>query len=666
MPNILTTEETTTSIAALSNVKYDYKYPKGLDLDPHGSADSLHGKILTRVMRHARESQAAMENRYGAWRDIDKVLSAYITPKEKRDAKGLGDATQPIIIPTSFATLQTLLTYMVAAFLQDPYFRYTGVGPEDTIGAMLMTQVVSVQAHKFKMGLNLHTLWRDAFSYGLGAMAISWHKHMGYRRKSIVSEFPSFTGMFNEIRTRVTRSGLVVLYEGSELFNIDPYLFFPDPTVAAQDVQKGSYVGWLDRSNLTNLLEFEEEPGSDYFNVKYVKHIDGTSIHSKNIRGASTLSSQGIPRQQRAEFYQKDLIRPVDIVHMYINLIPSDWGLGKEDYPRKWWFAVAGDNVVIGAKALGLDHNMYPIVVASPDYDGYSVAPVSRMEIGYGTQHIIDWMFDSHIKNVRKALNDMFIVDPFSVNIKDIQNPAPGKIIRTRRANWGKGVQNLVEQLKVTDVTSNHMRDASILTDIHNKATGATDIIQGIMRQGGERRSATEAKGAQQAALSKLEKDAKIMAMQYHGDTGYMLAAHTQQLMSKDTYVEIIGEMEQELMAERGRSIQDNKARVRPRDIMIDYDLMPADGTIPGREPVDSWIEIFRIVHDSPILNTKFDIGRMFMHIARQLGARNVQDFLKKGGGFKADVQPDEQVAEAVQNGNAVPVGGNIGDSFGI
>ena len=153
------------------------------------------------------------------------------------------------------------------------------------------------------------------------------------------------------------------------------------------------------------------------------------------------------------------------------------------------------------------------------------------------------------------------------------------------------------------------MTDISLMADIHNKAMGTTDAVSGIMRSGGERRSATEARGAQQGALSKLEKLAKVMAMQYHGDLGYMLASHTQQLMTNDQYVEIIGEYEQELIREHGIDVKNGRVRVSPKDLILDYDVIPSDGTIPGRESPDSWIELFRIVHESPILAEQFDIG---------------------------------------------------------
>ena len=641
-----------TVMGTIPNVDFGYKYPKKLDLRPQSE---LHGKIIAQVRRRAQDSFESIQPRYESWQRIDKVLSTFVSKQEIRNAKTMGDQTMPIIIPTSFATLETLLTYMTAAFLQDPYYKYKGTGPEDSMGAELLQHVINVQAHKMKHGLNLHTLWRDAFSYGFGAISVSWHKHMGYRRRKAKKSRLSFTGLFDTQSTAISKVW-TTLYEGNRLNNIDPYFYLPDPSVAVQDVQRGEYVGWVDRISLTDLLSMEEEPGSLFFNAKYVKGIDGrTSLyrHAYTTNQSYGTDNTNLPRHSRRDFNRRDISRPVDLTYMYINLIPKDWGLGKEEYPRKWMFTVAGDAIVIAAQPLNLDHNMYPVVVAAPDYDGYSVAPISRMEIGYGTQHIIDWMFSSHIANVRKIINDTLIVDPFLLNMNDFKTGQPGGIIRTRRANWGKGTSNLIEQLKVTDVTRGHMADAAILTDIHNKSTGATDIISGVMRSGGERRSATEARGASQAALSKLEKAARIMSMQYHGDLAYMNAAHTQQLMSEDVFVEIIGELSEELLKERGMETANGNVRVAPMDMILDYDVIPNDGTIPGKEPPDVWVELFRIIHDSPIVGQQFDIPKVFAHVARQLGAKNIQEFIKKGGNVQAQVVPDDQALEAAETTGA-------------
>ncbi len=647
MPYVLDDPSSVTSLKGdLLHVDYGYKYPYGLNLKP---GSELHQKILNAVNQRALDGWRAMEDRHSSWQEIDRVLTAYVPPKEKRKAKEKGDKTVPVVIPTSYATLDTLLTYMTAVFLQTPYFKYSGVGPEDTVGTMLLEQLISFQAIRAKMGVNLHTLWRDAFSYGFGAVTPYWGEHRGWTREKVTTPNLSITGMFRREKVKSRRVS-TVLYEGNYLRNIDPYLYLPDPSVAIQDVQDGEFVGWIDITNRIKILEEEQAEESFYFNAKYLKHVTG---RSSLVRGKS---SSAPPRTGRQEVTaHMTSAQTVDRIFMYVNLIPKEWKLGKSEYPEKWLFVVASDKVVLAAQKLGLDHNMFPVAIAAPDYDGYSVNPISRLEIGYGLQELVDWFLHSHVANVRKAINDMLIVDPFLVNMKSLRDPEPGKLITTRRANWGKGVEGVVAQLKVTDVTARHMNDIEFLTDIHNRSSGTPENIQGMMRSGGERRSATEARDTRQSALSKLEKAAVIMDIQYRQDLSMMLASHTQQFMSQERYVQIVGEREQELMKEHGRDIDSEGRTVAgPLDLLTHFDVLPGDGTIPGREPADLWIQLWQVAATNPEVAQRLDMVRIFQHAARQLGAKNVHDFVRKGGNVDAQITPDEDVMQQAEAGNLV------------
>ena len=148
---------------------------------------------------------------------------------------------------------------------------------------------------------------------------------------------------------------------------------------------------------------------------------------------------------------------------MYIDLIPKDWELSNNEYPEKWLFEVAADSIVIGAMKIEQNHGMYPVANASPDFDGYTPTPMSRLEVLYGLQHTMDWLFNSHIANVRKAINDMLVIDPWMVNINDVKDPKAGKLIRLRRPAWGKGkVSDYISQLISCIVTGKQIGRAHV------------------------------------------------------------------------------------------------------------------------------------------------------------------------------------------------------------
>ncbi len=649
MPITIHNESSRTQIdsGSIADADFSYKYPRKLDLRPDSE---LHGDIVDKVLQNAQEAHDSISQRYDVWREIQKTLTVFVSPSVKQEALAAGDQTVPVIVPSSYAILETILTFMVAAFIQEPVFRYDPVGPEDTIGAALLELIVQTQVEKAKMGLNLHTQWRDGLAYGLGPVSPYWDVKHGKRRR---------TKTLKDETTGVEQEEIVaeeaILYEGNALNSIDPFLYLPDPTVAAQDIQKGRYVGWVYGDNKLSLLSEELEDDSGLFNVKYLRFITGQSRYMSGSRDSEDRAATNVPHTE----YKTSMDSPVDLLVQYVTLIPEDWKLGSGQKPEKWRFMVAGDSILVSAQPLDLDHNMYPVGVVAPDYDGYSATPISRVEVSLGMQNIVDWLFNSHIANVRKAVNDTLIVDPSLINMNDVRHPKPGGIIRTRRANWGKGVQNAIEQLKVSDITQGNMRDIQFILNQLKEDTSAVDVISGVVREGGERRSATEFRDARTSALSKISKTVIVMALQSMQDLGFMFASQTQQLMSEPMKVKLTGRWETDLRLEYG---DQQNALVDPRDIMVDTDVVVKSGTIPGSEPVELWIQLLQTIGANPQLSAEYDIGRILMHIARQLGATNARDFIRVQGqpGQQQQIQPEVQsttkVLDQVQAGNLVPV----------
>lgn len=615
----------------------NYKYPSGLDLRP---GSSLHEKIKSAVLDRARESYDIIKRRHPDWKKTDETLTAYIKPDLKESELKATDPRRPIsiVVPYSYATLETLLTYLTSAFLDLPIFKYEAVADEGAIGAIMLEKVIEQQCLRYAIGLNLHTQFRDSLSYGFGVGAPVWTQTFGWRTERQPGG--------GKIRYQDLR------FEGNEIINIDPYLCLPDPNVPIHELQRGEFFGWYERTSYIALLE-QESSDSDMFNVKFLKDQDGRSI---TLNGGSDQSG----RETRyggatSSFGLRIITRPIDRINMYVNLIPSEWGLGNKDYPEKWFFSLAGDQFVIQAKPLGLDHDMFPVVPCAPDYDGYSVTPISRMELIYGLQGVLDFLFNSHVTNIRKAINDMLIVDPFLINMADLENPEPGKLIRMRKAAWGRGVEHAVQQLAVTDITKNHMNDAMMTIDFIQRTSGGVDSLMGIMRSSGERRSATEARDSRMSALSRLAKAAKISSMMTMQNYAYMFASHTQQLMDKDTYVNTSGRHQQMLMEEY--YVSEKNIKVTPYDLNIDYDVVPHDGTVEVGEHVEMWTQLFQILSTQPAIGMGFDMVRIFKHIARMGGAKNINEFVRKGGSFDIKTAQDQSVQSEVQKGNLTPIG---------
>ena len=641
--------ETTHGLSIGKN--HGYEYPDGVNLRPDSK---LHEKIITRVMNRARASKDAMSSRHATWNKIDEMLTAYIPTSDAEKAVKQKDSTKPIsiIVPYSYANLETILAYQTKAFLGSPIYQYEGVGPEDIIGAKLLEIVVNQQARRYKHMLALHTGFRDGLAYGLHASYVPWDTKRG--KKVVRSETPIYDSTGAQVNTKKDKQNIdAILFEGNKIKNIDPYKYLPDVDVSAERVQDGEYVGWFEDDNINKLISEENQGG--IFNVKYLKDRLGNtasqsifSVDNSKRDKFSIRSSDGLTKEKKNK---------VILVHMYIDIVPREWGLpGSESNkggknPEKYFFLIGNDSIVLDARPLGLNHNMFPVAINAPDYDGYSVSPISRLEMSYGLQEVLNWVFNSHIANVRKSINDMFLVDPSLINMEDMANPEAGKLIRLRRAAWGRGVAGAVQQFPVSDVTRNNIAtDAPFIMDLMQKVNAASDASMGVM-MGGERRSAAEFNGTMGSLISRLEHISSITSAQYLQDIGYLCASHTQQLMQEDVYVRAVGTWPEVLTNEYGDA---GGVKIDPFEIIADYDVIFKDGSHgdADTDTLNFWSNMFGYVSKDE--SGRFDITKIFQHIARLSGAKDVASFINQPAPT-AGLVPDEKVRQEVQAGNLVP-----------
>jgi hypothetical protein len=655
MPPILTPEQggsggyTTMTQAEMGSITY--KYPFNLDLRPGSEA---HNKIKAEVLLRAQESYSIMSKRHSSWNSIDNMLEAYIKPDELEKKLKANDARKPvsIVVPHSFAVLETILTYLVMAFFQDPILQYDGAGPEDMVGAKLLELCVDSQMRRSQGALTLHTMFRDSIAYGIGPVVAGWKRSWGKRIvKQDVTFLSNLAKRFGLSDKTTKKSIPTLLYEGMDLQNIDPYMILPDTNYPIHKAGNSEYFGWVEERSLNSLLEEELWPESDLFNVRYLKGYPQTSSQF-----TVNPSKRGFKYGLNERHAHATGTNSRTLINMYVNLIPRDWKLTPSEYPEKWLFILADDTVVISARPLNLTHNSIPVVLASPDYDGYSAAPISRLETILGLQEVLNFLFNSHVANVRRAVNNMFVVDPSLVNMPDFDNPEGGLLLRIKRAQWGRGVEGAVTQLQINDVTKQNIIDAFSIMDMDQRVTGATDQMMGMMRKGGERHSATEARGTLVNAANRMERIAKITSLQAMQPLSYLVAYHTQQLMSEETYVNITGDWLEALGQEY--DLSQGKVKVSPFDILVPFDVIPRDGSLPIDVSgiSNSWIELYRMMSQNPSLMGGFKMVKIFMHIARLMGAKDISQFIQAGGEQKIQTMNDEQVAQEQQKGNLVPV----------
>lgn len=618
---------------------FDYEYPGDLELDPRSE---FHRKLLEAILYRVQDSHDSMCARYPKWRKLDETLTSYIrVEKDKdegqRDNVKKRDKPLVIVTPMSAWILDTMMTYLVSTFLTTPIFRYEGGGPEDETGAMLLEGIVDKQAQKGQIGMEISTMIRSSLVYGLGAATPVWTVTEGYR------DFADTEGAVDRETGRRIRQREVT-YEGNELFAINPYRYFPDTSVADWKVKDMEYVGWMQTENITSILDEERSMHGDTFNARYLHYVDGFSVFNQD---DTSLNPDGPDPQRR-----RGTGNVMDRIYVYWNLIPADWDLGPSEYPEKWLFSIAGDQVILEAHPVEFNHDMFPVVVAAPRSDGFSAANVSDMELIHGLQKYGDFLVNSRIANLMMTVNGRDVLNPSKIDMPSYQFGGMNDPILLAKGEWQTPVKDVIEQLSFPDVTSDNLVEALGVSQLAEQGVGATEPIQGRFA-GGERKTAEEVRLVGNAALSRLEKAARLISIQAVRPLGYLIASQTQQFLSESQWVRFVGRHEEDLKAifegEKGRQVD-------ARDIRVAYDVAVSDGSLPDRGDANLMFQVVQLAAQSPELFQEFEIGRLLRYSLRSAGFTNVEDFVKPGANVSRQVLPDEVVQEQAASGSVTPL----------
>jgi hypothetical protein len=623
----------------------EWKEPSDKELDQPAidrlePGSELHKKVLEYLKDRLKMSEDKMSALYPRWEANELTLQAYITlpDYQKRNTTALREKEPPkptvLVIPYAYATCMTIATYLLHVFCgRRPMFQVSSNKSEGTESAQNMETVLQYNADHCKMVMRLWQYFLDGQTYGLSVLRTTWRNETAMRTIWRTTADP-LTGQPKQTKTREKQQ----VYSGNLVSNVDPYMFFPDPRVPMCEVNvKGEFVFWRSFEGKHTLKKMEADGM-----VKWVdnagklpaangNHV-GPSARNQNLSG--TEASPGISRDggKVSDFIQID--------QGTVEVIPKELGLGKSTVPEKWIFAIMNKNQICQAQQFDLDHAMHPVAVTEPYSVGYGFGQPGAVDFITPIQEILSWLVNSHVANVRASLNNMFVVDPSKVEMKDVQDSKPGKVIRLKPAAYGQDVRTIISQLAVADVTANHIRDFEAFMKLGDALTGVNDNLRGQQDSGG-RKTATEVRTSSEAGASRLAAQAMVISSQGIADLTKQMSLNIQQFMEDGIYLQIVGK------DGIGKPVQ-----IMPEHLVGDFQYPITDGTLPIDRVamLDVWKEIFLGVAQSPILSQRFDLAKIFEHVAQLGGAKDIKNF-------------EVQIAQPGQGmpPGAIPVGGSPG-----
>jgi hypothetical protein len=621
-----------------------------LTLNELKKGSALHSRIIEEVRRRVRMSVRAYQTRREEWRRAEDEIIAYIPESDadavrrsNRDNNGV-PSYSTIKIPYTFGVTMSYWTYMCSVFLsRTPIYQFEGAHGE-TQQQVLMVEALHDYQNRVGRQLPVLFCWLyDVSRYGCGIVSCYWQRDIRHVTEIQYVQDP-LTGMTTKEQVTLELPG----YTGNEICNMRPRDFLPDPRVPMSQFQRGEFCGT--RAKLSWLQIKQREKLGYYTNIDSIdsnimaRHTDDYGDESHVPSPEDEYLSTGY--RMANEYGTKPDIVP--IYEMFIELIPSDWGLGESDYPEKWVFTVTGDwRTVLGAQPHGAYHAKYPYAVLELEPDAYALSNRGMPEIIKGVQQSMDWLLNSHMFNVRAGLNNLFIVDPMRVVMKDLTSGGPGGLVRLRPGG-ANGASDPVKQIPIGDVTRNHVNDFMTFLGIGERTSGISDQMMGASTRTG-RKTATEVRTASVAGASREKVHAEYMSATGWTDLGAQLIGNSQQYYDDELVLKITGNLAQMAGV--------NTIRVTPEDISGGFMFTPVDGTLPIDRfaQANLWKEFILGIERMPTIGAQYDIGRLFAWVAQLSGLRNIDQ-------FRIEVASPQQLATQMAQGNVIPLTGRNAD----
>lgn len=616
-----------------------------------------HDRILEAIRQRKLMSNFYMKDRYKDWAKMEERFRAYVNYTEndlrRQNLKTTGKPQYVTIdIPYSYAMLLTAHTYWTSVFLsRNPILQYQARDGAKVQNEQAIEALIDYQVTASNMILMLYLWFMDAGKYGLGVIGNSWYED--YRAKTEIIEVPkTYLGMDLGGKKKVRQTRMYPTYKGNKIFNIRPQDFYPDPRVQLHRLQEGEFcgrmieVGW-------NTVQRRESDGW-YYNIEKLRANLKSNRDWTRDSGSpqlilppsmDTLYHRGMmddPVQQSSSGKDDKKKSFIEALEMTVELIPRDWELGSSTYPEKYAFTVANDSVILSCMPTGRDHQKFEYFTMEYEIESYGLNKRSMLEIADPLNDVLSWLFNSHMYNVRKALNDQLVVDPSRITMKDITDPTSGRIIRLKPEAYGTNPAEAVHQLQVADVTSQHMNNFGMVAELLQRVLGVNDNMMGQVNPGG-RKTATEVRTSSTLGINRLKTNCEYMSAMGFTPWAEVMLMNTQQLYDEEQQLRIAGKT---IGGPQG-------ILVSPDTIAGKFDYVPVDGTMPiDRFAIaNMWKELAVAMRGMPEVAAQFDWAGIMGWIAQMGGIKNLDQ-------FKVRVVPD-----GAQQG--IPIGGPSGTNAG-
>lgn len=572
-----------------------------------------------------------------------------------------------IVVPIQFATIQTMLTFMMEVFTaMKPVLRVRGADPRSVRPARLMELLLDYDYRGNRGYYKLYNFFLNMFRYGYGVVHNAWGQKQVLRtttRRTPGMQFQMDGQSFDMPGPTEVFKDYITSFEGNQLSIVDNRSWFYDTRLPIGSFQEGEFCGR--RTFITdNDLRKMEDQGL-FFNTTKIR-----SQSIANIRGGDV---EGGPEESRRDRISPEVAFAADLTeakrnHVHINeeieieLIPKDAELSDEERPERWLFNVIDGETIVRAEPSEFPAFPYSVCEVFPDALAYMNQGIMEMTEPLAAH--LTFLFNSHMANVRKAINDTLLVDPSRVNLQDLLNPSAGKIVRLLPTAYGTAPATAIQQLQINDITRAHTEDAKMILDLWQRIVGTADSMFGQISP--SRRTATELQGVLKMSGARMKMIADLASSEGVAPLTEQMAMLRQKETSLSQFYSLAGRTAEELGVDP-KEVIDGFLKINPDDLNGVFSFPAEEGVVPAdrAQAADLLKEVFKTVAQFPILQQVFDPVEIFRETVRQAGYHGLNDFLQKGLQGNATILQSQQFQDMLGAGKLAPLGGSGGGGNG-
>ena len=625
--------------------------------------DAFHCAVLKHGKRLMTISRSARKENYENWELQQSVFKGEMMPDKddlKKESQG-----RPVkaIMPTAYAQIMTFVSFHFLQFnQQETFFNLRPTGDED-FGTKKadMELVLEFQLNKNDKNARVFQSLLDIGRFGEGVLETSWTVQMmkAWVARQEAAPAPGPNGETYPTPDPVSSWEEFTKYEGNQIRNVSPFRFFPDTRHALCDFQKGEFCAIEEEFSMNQLYELEAS--GEVAGVKYIQPLTLKGVIAGQAALADVMNDLRGPLRHNeklvTEFSAGNGSSIALVTKMQIWIIPSkfrlrdyapgdgkvvggnapvknddgQWVLGKEDHRILYHVWYANGNRVIRLEPAKWWHNEFGYTVGQFTPDIHQDTSFGLAELIYPIQEFQSWFMNSHVASVDKCIENRLIINESLINTKSLD----GKGDIFLRKGVAVPPDRAVGQLRVQDVTSNHMNDVGILGDVIEQVTGVNKMMQGQSSSG--RRSSFQDRTVAGGAASRMKMHGALVWESMLGRMGRLMLSNSRQSLSFESFMRVVGAPSKKVLAryqqelERHESVMSQlTAMVQQNPEMqsqIDPAQIPPQPVDPMQDVKDRY-EIFKGEPEEVICGDDFMFYDNTMPQDRGMMAQSLQELL--------------------------------------